>query len=234
MPQSCSLVLLPGSLSDAQVWSHQVEALGDIADIQVPHILGLDSLESMAEAVVAHAPERFALAGFSMGGRVALEVYRRIPERITKLALISSSIHPIAQGEADKRKPLLDLALAEGMEALAKAWFPRIVHPSRLEDAAFMAPLREMALRQTPEDYVREVRALLSRPDADDVARAVSCPTLVIAGDGDPLSTPARNAEIQKLIPHAKLVIFENCAHFPMLEYPERMNAELRNWLLED
>lgn len=234
MSQPYSLVLLPGSLSDAQVWSHQVDALGDIAEIQVPHILGLDSLESMAEAVVAHAPQRFALAGFSMGGRVALEIYRRIPERITKLALISSSIHPIAEGEAEKRKPLLDLAIADGMEALAKAWFPRIVHPSRIEDAAFMAPLREMALRQTPDDYVREVRALLNRPDSDDVARAVSCPTLVIAGDSDPLSTPVRNAEIQRLIPHARLITYENCAHFPMLEYPERMNTELRNWLLQD
>ncbi len=226
------LVFLPGSLSDGQVWGKQVAALHDVADIHVPHILGPDTLEAMAEAVIAHAPETFALAGFSMGGRVALEVYRRIPDRIDRLALISSSIHPVAQGEAEKRKPMLDLAVSQGMAALAEAWLPRIVHPSRLEDAAFMGLLRDMALRQSPGDYVREVQALLTRPPADDVARRIHCPTLVIAGDVDPLSTPQRNAEILNLIPQARGVTFKNCSHFPMLEYPERMNAELRDWLL--
>lgn len=233
MSDQQSLVLLPGSLSDEQVWHHQAVALGGQADIVVPHMLGHDSLETMADAIIAQAPPAFALAGFSMGGRVALEVYRRIPERVTRLALISSSIHSIAEGEAEKRKPMLDLAQTEGMEALASAWFPRIVHPSRLHDDAFMAPLHEMALRQTPDDYVREVRALLTRPPADDVVVSASCPTLVLAGDGDPLSTPQRNAEILRLIPHARMVTFENCAHFPMLEYPERMNDELRKWLLD-
>lgn len=232
MPNSRSLVFLPGSLSDEQVWHHQTEALKDIAEITVPHILGPDSLEEMAEAVIAHAPAKFALVGFSMGGRVALEVYRRIPDRITGLALVSASIHPIAPGEDVKRKPMLDLAVAEGMEALATEWFPRIVHPSRLNDEAFMQPLREMALRQSPDDYVREVKALLTRPDALDVAATVTCPVLVIAGDSDPLSTPARNAEIKRVIPQAELVTFEDCAHFPMLEYPERTTALLRDWLL--
>lgn len=226
-----SLVLLPGSLSDEQVWAPQARALADMADIHIPHILGPDTLSGMAEAVIAHAPERFALCGFSMGGRVALEVYRRIPERVTRLALVSASIHSIAEGEDQKRKPLLDLAVAEGMEALAEAWLPRIVHPDLLGNAEFMGPLHAMALRQTPDDYVREVRALLTRDPVDDVARSVTCPVLVIAGDRDPLSTPARNADIQQLIPHARLVTFENCAHFPMLEYPERTSAELRSWL---
>lgn len=231
MPKKPSLVLLPGSLTDEQVWAHQASALADIADIHIPHILGPDTLAGMAQAVIAHAPDRFALCGFSMGGRVALEVYRRIPERITRLSLVSASIHSIAEGEDQKRKPLLDLAMAEGMEALADAWLPRIVRPDLLGNAEFMAPLRAMALRQTPGDYIREVRALLTRDPVDDVAAEVTCPVLAIAGDLDPLSTSARNAEIQRLIPHARVVIFENCAHFPMLEYPERTSAELRAWL---
>ncbi|OYU73861.1 MAG: alpha/beta hydrolase, partial [Alphaproteobacteria bacterium PA3] len=214
-----------------QGWTHQARDWADVADIHVPHLLGPDTLAGMAEAVIAHAPDRFAVCGFSMGGRVALEVYRRIPERVSRLALVSASIHSIAPGEDEKRKPLLDLAITEGMAALADAWLPRIVHPFLLDNADFMTPLREMALRQTPDDYVREVRALLSRGPVDDVAARVACPVLVVAGDRDPLSTPARNAEIHRLIPHARVVILEDCAHFPMLEYPERTSAELRRWL---
>lgn len=231
MAERPALILLPGSLSDAQVWHHQVAGLADCADIMIPHILGPDSIEAMAEAVIAQAPPRFALAGFSMGGRVALEVYRRIGDRVSGLALVSSSIHPVADGEAAKRRPMLDLAVTEGMAALADAWLPRIVHPARLHDAAFMQLLRGMVLRQSPQDYVREVQALLNRPPADDVSRMVTCPVLAVAGDVDPLSTPIRNAEIARLIPHCRLVTFEDCAHFPMLEYPDRMTALLRDWL---
>lgn len=225
------LVLLPGSLSDGAVWENQCSALADVADVHIPHVTGMASLEEIAESVLKEAPASFALAGFSMGGRVALEVYRRAPDRITHLALIDSSVHPIAEGEAEKRQPMLDLALAEGMEALADAWLPRIAHPSRLDDAEFMGKLREMALRFTPQDYVDEVKALLTRPDARPVMDMISCPTLILAGESDPLSTPARNEEMAKMIPHAELVILEDCSHFPMLEKPEETNAALRRWL---
>ncbi len=234
MSRKQPLVLLPGSLSDEEVWVNQVPALSDIADIRIPHLMGFDSLDAIADAVLADAPETFALAGFSMGGRVALEVFRRAPERVTRLALIDASVHPIAEGEAEKRQPLLNLAMTEGMEALADAWLPRIVHPSRLDDTPYMARLKAMACRFTPEDYVDEVRALLTRPDARPVMAMIHCPTLILAGEADPLSTPARNAEMAGMIPHARLAILKDCSHFPMLEKPDETNAALCQWLLDE
>lgn len=227
------LVLLPGSLSDAAVWAPQVAALSDIADISVPHLLGHNSLGAMADAVLAEAPERFALGGFSMGGRVALEIWRRAPERVTRLALVSASIHPVAEGEAEKRRPMLDLAIEKGMAELAKLWFPRIVRPELLADKALMTTLTDMAIRQTPQDYINEVEALLNRPDAIEAARTVTCPTLVLAGDSDNLSTPSRIAEIGRTITQARVVMLENCSHFPMLEKPAQTSAAMRAWLLE-
>jgi pimeloyl-ACP methyl ester carboxylesterase len=231
MPGKTNLMLLAGSLSDEQVWHHQIADLSGLCNIDTPHFTAYDRLDAMARAALAEAPERFALAGFSMGGRVAIEMMRLAPERIERLALVAASVHPLGAGEAEKRQPLIDLAHRDGMEAVAKAWLPRIVHPSRIEDKAFMGFLTEMACRFTPEEYEREVRALLNRPDARPVFSTITCPTLILVGRNDPLSTHERIADLAVRLSHAELMIFDDCGHFPMLEAPRAVNAALRHWL---
>jgi len=225
------LVLVPGSLCDERVWHNQAEALSGIAEITVPHLHGHDSLASMAQATLDVAPERFALCGFSMGGRVALEMVRLAPERITRLALMDASIHPLAEGEAERRQPQIDMARQEGLAAFARWWNPRIVHPSKLEDAQLMGLLEAMATGFTPEEYEMEARALLTRPDPRGLLAGIAVPVLVLAGAEDPLSGPERNRSIAEAIPGARLVQIEGAAHFPMLEKPEEVNAALREWL---
>ncbi|MBO9499881.1 MAG: alpha/beta fold hydrolase [Novosphingobium sp.] len=229
---SQNLILIPGSLCDERVWQNQARDLADIAEIAVAHLHGHDSLVAMARATLADAPERFALAGFSMGGRVALEMMRLAPERITRLALVDSSIHPIAEGEAERRQPQIDMTYKDGMGAFADWWNPRIVHASRREDAGYMALLRSMAESFTPEEYEKEVRALLTRPDAREVLGSIAVPTLVLFGTEDMLSTPERNRSIAEAIPGARLVPVEETGHFPMLEKPEEVTAAMREWLL--
>src|SRR5215468_7474810 len=137
-----TLVLLPGLLCDETVWAHQVAALSPIADVRVADFRGFDSITAMAQAVLAQAPQRFALAGHSMGARVALEVVRLAPARVERLALLDTGTHPLRPDETEKRQVLVDLAIREGMAALAARWLPPMVHPDRLADEALMAPLR--------------------------------------------------------------------------------------------
>jgi len=226
-----NLILVPGSLCDERVWQHQAQDLADVADIVIPHLHGLASLEDMARKVLAEAPATFALCGFSMGGRVALEVFRLAPERIARLALLDASVHPVAPGEAERRQPQIDMARSDGLAALARWWNPKIAHPSRHGDTAYMALLESMACTFSPDDYATEVRALLNRPDPLDLLGGIAVPTLILAGEEDPLSTPDRNRAMADAIPGAELLLVPGTAHFPMLEKPDVVSAALRQWL---
>lgn len=225
------LVLIPGSLCDERVWQNQIPGLQDVAGVWVPTLHGHASLASVAEAILNDVPERFALCGFSMGGRVALEMYRLAPQRITRLALVDSSVHPIGEGEGGRRRPQIEMAHREGMAAFADWWFPQIVGPQSQGDAAFMGLLRDMACTFTPDQYETEVRALLERPDPRDLLGRIEVPALVMAGEHDPLSNQARNREMAALIPDARMHIVRQAWHFPMLEKPDEVTAALREWL---
>jgi pimeloyl-ACP methyl ester carboxylesterase len=207
------LILIPGSLCDARVWQHQQAALGDIATISIPHLRGHASLAGMAEAILHDEPECFA--------------------RITRLALIDASIHPVAEGEVARRRPQIEMARAEGMAALARWWNPRITPPGRHDDAAFMGLLESMACSFTAQDYALEVSALLNRPDPRDLLPHIGVPTLVLAGSDDPLSTPERNRAMAAAIPGATLILIEGGWHFPMLEKPDEVTVALRAWLTD-
>jgi pimeloyl-ACP methyl ester carboxylesterase len=226
-----TLCLLPGLLCDETVWTHQVAALGTLADIRVADFRGFDSITEMARSVLAVAPQRFALAGHSMGARAALEVVRLAPERVERLALLDTGTHPQRPGEAEQRQVLVDLANREGMAALAARWLPPMVHPDRVADDAFMAPLRAMVLRMTPEIHERQIHALRNRPEAEAVVPTIHCPLLVGVGRQDAWSPLSQHEAIVAAVPHATLAVFENSGHMAPFEAPEAVTSALRDWL---
>lgn len=225
------LVFLAGALSDAYVWTQQVAAFSRDYEVYCPDVRAHDSLEDMARAVLEGVSGPFALVGASLGGRIALEVYRKAPERVERLAFIAASISPVDEGEAARRQDGIDKARAMGMEAVAKAYIPRMVHPSLHDDAAFMSGVIAMACRFTPDALDREARMLLKRPDQQPVLATITCPTLVLAGVDDALTPLERTRDIAGAIPGAKIVLIDGAAHFPMLEKPEAVDAALRAWL---
>lgn len=228
------VALLPGLLCDASVWAHQAAALGRDADVVVPDFHGVDSIAAMARAVLDAVPGRFALAGHSMGGRVALEVVRQAPERVERLALLDTGVHPRKPGEEAGRQALVDLARAEGMAALAARWLPPMVHPDRTADPSLMEPLTAMVCRATPALFEGQVRALLGRPDASGQLAAIACPTAVIVGRQDGWSPPAQHEAIAAAVAGATLTVIEDCGHMATVERPQAVTAALEAWLRLD
>ena len=226
-----TLLLLPGLLCDEHVWAPQVAALSETADIVIPRFYGFDSLSAMAASVLARAPNRFSVAGHSMGGRIAFEIFRQAPERVERLALLDTGAHPLAPGETEQRQILMDLARSKGMLPLAKAWLPPILHPDRVHDDALVAPLMEMICRATPDIYVGQIRALLARPDAVPLLPRINVPTAFIVGRHDDWSPVAQHEVMAASVPGATLTVIEDCGHMSTVERPREVTRALAKWL---
>jgi pimeloyl-ACP methyl ester carboxylesterase len=223
-----TIFLLPGVLCDAAIWEHQSAALSEIADIVIPDFRFARSIPAMAQIVLENAPERFSIAGHSMGGRVALEVVRMAGARVERLALLDTGIHPRKPNEEAGRQQLIDLARRDGMAALATPWLQPMLHP---DHTPLIPSLMEMVTRSTPETFENQQSALLDRPDARTALASIRCPTLVLCGREDIWSPVAQHEEIASLIPGAKLIVIEKCGHMSPAEQPEAVTAALREWI---
>jgi pimeloyl-ACP methyl ester carboxylesterase len=231
-----TLVLLTGLVCDRAVWAPQILALSERTHCHVVDYGLLDSIGAMAQHVLDTAPvSTFALAGHSMGGRVALEVMRRAPERVHHLALLDTGTHPLADGDAGKkeragRMGLLQIAERQGMRAMAEQWAKPMVHPSRHGTALFDDVL-DILERSNAEQYAAQINALLNRPDAAPVLATITCPTLVLTGRDDLWSPPEQHERMAAAISGAQLCIIEQCGHMSTLEQSEVVNAAFERWL---
>jgi len=228
------LVLLPGLLCDAAVWAPQMAALDRSAT--VVHYGSANTLAAMAECALQAAPAgRFALAGHSMGGRVAFEVWRQAPERVERLALLDTGAKVLAEGAAGEteragRLRLLALARAQGMRPMAADWARGMVHESRVGGPVFDAVL-DMFERRDADVFEAQIQALLTRPDATPLLATITCPTLLLTGEQDAWASPEQHRQMQQAIAGAKLVVVPRCGHMSTLEEPAAVTAALATWL---
>ena len=231
------LVLLPGLLCDRFVWQAQMDALADIAACTCADYGSLDSIPAMAASVLRTAPERFSVAGHSMGGRIAFEIFRQAPARVKRLAVFNTGIGPKPAGqpgmeEERGRRRLLGIAQAEGMRAMALQWIPGMVAPGRIADAALVESIVQMFERKNPQIHEAQMNALLSRPDSTPLLPHIRCPALVLTGREDSWSTPAAHHQIANAIPNASLVIVPNSGHMSLMEQPAAVTEAMRTWLV--
>ncbi|HYE40580.1 MAG TPA: alpha/beta hydrolase [Ramlibacter sp.] len=230
------LLLIPGLLCDEATWTRQVQALDAVARCQVVDHGQRDSIEDMARHVLGQAgSDRFAIAGHSMGGRVALEVVRQAPDRVVGLALLDTGYQPRAPGEAGEqerrqRHALLEIARTRGMRAMGEQWARGMVHPRRVATPLFEEVLT-MIERSTPGRFEAQIRALLERPDATRVLDAIRCPTLLVCGRQDAWSPLARHEEMQRAIAASVLEVVEDSGHMSPMEQPQAVSAALAAWL---
>jgi pimeloyl-ACP methyl ester carboxylesterase len=230
-----TLVLMPGLVCDATVWAHARGALASRAAIHIAEYSELDSLGAMADKVLGEVEGPLALAGHSMGGRIALEMFRRAPQRIVALALLDSGVQPLAAGAAGARETagrheLLTLARERGMAAMAERWVQGMVWPPRLGERLLVDGIIDMFARSTAAVFAAQVRALLARPDADGLLERIRCPALVLSGAEDSWAPASRHVEMAAKIPGAQLTLVPQCGHMCTLERPEAVTRALVEW----
>jgi pimeloyl-ACP methyl ester carboxylesterase len=233
MPSAPTICLLPGLLCDATVWEAQITALAGKGEgeVHAADLWGLSSFPAMAEKVLDETRGPMAVVGHSMGARVAFEMWRLAPERVQKLALLSTGFHPPGPHEEAKRMALVQLGYEQGMGAVAERWLPPMVHPDRVHDQALMAPLKAMVRRATPQIFEGQQRAGLTRPDAGPYLDEIACPTLIMVGREDGWSPPAQHEQMARRIKGSELVLVEHSGHMVTVEQPEAVNRALAAWL---
>ena len=230
--KTLALVLVPGLLCDERLWRHQAADLADLAGrVLIPDVTGHDSVAGIARDILHDAPERFALAGLSMGGYVSLEIMRQAPERVEALALLDTSARPDTPEQTEARLALVGLARAGRFDEVWQGLLPRVVHPDRVEEPGIRSDVRAMAHAVGPEGFERQERAIIGRPDSRPDLPGISCPSLVLCGCEDALTPPHLHEELADGIPGASLHQIENCGHLSTLERPEVVTGAMREWL---
>jgi pimeloyl-ACP methyl ester carboxylesterase len=227
-----TIYLLSGLLCDEAVWEVQERALRSSHDVRVLSFQDFDSMGGMAAHVLKNAPPSFSLAGHSMGGRVAMEVYRQAPRQVRRLALLDTGYEPAAEDETEKRGVLVRKALAEGIEAIAETWARPMIAPCNQGNDLLLKRVLNMVGRMSGEIYARQTNALLTRPDATPVLSSIRCPTLVLCGQQDAWSPPERHKLMAALIPNCELRLIDDCGHMSTMEKPREVLQALEQWLL--
>ncbi|PAX07785.1 alpha/beta fold hydrolase [Sphingomonas lenta] len=223
------LVLLPGLACDEGLWAPQLTALSGPADMRVADTLQDDSLPAMAARVLADAPDRFALAGLSMGGYLAFEIMRQAPERVQKLALLDTSARPDTPEQAEKRADTVAALDRIGMGGVMQAGLDTLLAAGASSE--LRRAVVAMGERVGADAYRRQQRAIAARPDSRPMLFQIAVPTLVLVGEEDALTPPAVAREMADAIPHATLVQVPGSGHLSTLERPDAVTAAMRDWL---
>lgn len=224
------ILFIPGLLCTEQLFAPQIVAFAD-RPIMVADHRRHDSIAAIAADILDQAPEKFSLIGLSMGGYIAMEIMREAPERVGKLALLDTNARADGPEQAERRRFLIELTRKKGFSKVPHLLYPGFVHESREEDADLKAIVVDMAQDTGPEAFIRQQTALIARIDARPRLGEITCPTLVLVGEGDRLTPVETAREIHGLIPGSDLSVIEGSGHLSTLEAPDQVTGVLRAFL---
>jgi len=227
-----TLCLLPGMMCDERLFAPQIAAREGEYDIVVGDISGADTIGALADALLGRLPERFNLAGLSMGGIVAQEMVRRAPGRVMRLALLDTSFGPDSGRRRAIRDDQIARVRAEGLEAVFIAEMkPHYLAAANAGDTRLNALFLDMAMALGTDVFIRQSKALRDRPDQTETLRGFAGPALVLCGAEDRMCPPKIHEQMTRLLPNAELTVIEGTGHISTLEAQGAVNAALAAWL---
>jgi pimeloyl-ACP methyl ester carboxylesterase len=225
------LLLIPGLNCTADLWGAQVAAFAADRPVVVADHGRADTMAAIAEQILAEAPPRFALAGLSMGGYVAMEILRQAPERVDRLALLDTQARADGDEARAARAQQIEIAETGGFDRIADLQIPRLLSPSHQKEPRLVDLVRRMASETGAAAFVRQQKAILGRIDSRPSLRSIACPTTVIVGVEDAITPVDLAREMAEAIPGAVLEVIDDSGHLSTFEAPEAVNAALARWL---
>lgn len=226
-----SLILIPGVLCDRRLWSDQIDALSGCAEIIVADVTRQTTLAEMASSILAAAPERFSLAGFSLGSQVALQIMQNAGERVERLALLSATHGGLLPPSVVALRQAIATIEQGGFEAYLEDAYRAYVAERRWDDVVLKKTFMDMAHAVGAEAGMRQIRVLLQIAKPFSGLDQIRCPTVLIGGHEDRRTTPAAHETLAKEISGAELIMIEGSGHFTTLEQPDRVTQVLRGWM---
>lgn len=231
MTEPMPIVLVPGLLCSPRLYANQIPALWQFGPVMIADHRRDHTMDAIAKRILATAPQRFALAGLSMGGYIAHAILRAAPERVTRLALLDTGARADLPEQSERRKAQIELARSGRLAEIAETLWPLFVHKDRQGDAALKKIILQMAEETGAEAFIRQQTAIMSRPDSRADLRKIKCPALVLVGAGDQLTPPELSEEIAGAIPNSRLVVVPDSGHLSTLERPDAVNKALVEWM---
>jgi pimeloyl-ACP methyl ester carboxylesterase len=223
-------LLVPGLNCDARVYAGVAQALWPFGAITVANHQTGSTMEAIAKDILASAPPRFALVGFSMGGYIAFEILRQAAERVLKLGLLDTSARPDTEESTANRRRMIALAQKGKFIDAINQTFPKSVHVENADNSDLYALHRGMAEANGPKIYEQQQEAIIGRPDSRPLLSKINVRTQIIVGEGDQITPPEVAKEIQAGIAGSSLLIVPRAGHLALLEQREPVHAVLREW----
>lgn len=218
-------------MCDARLFGPQIAELSADTAVMVAPITQGERIEEIGSFLLDMLPKRFALAGLSMGGIVAMELLRRAPDRVTRIALMDTN--PLAEtpAVAANREPqIVKVRSGRLLEVMRDEMKPNYLAPGP-NRAEVLELVMDMARSLGPSVFIRQSRALQRRRDQQAVLRKCKVPALVLCGEHDQLCPVKRHSFMAELIPNAELVVLPDAGHLPTLEQPGAVTAALSKWM---
>jgi pimeloyl-ACP methyl ester carboxylesterase len=231
--RSTHLVLVPGLTCTENLFAEQIASLQGEVAISIADHTRHDTMSAIARAILATAPDRFALCGLSMGGYIAFEMIRQEPDRIERLALLDTSALSDTPEQTERRLKLIAMAQTGEFKSVRDTLWPLFVYPARHDDEVLKRVVFKMMDDTGPEIFIRQQRAIMSRPDSRSSLGAIHCPTLVVVGNEDALTPVSAARTIADGIVGAKLDIVQDCGHLSPMERPGAVTEALRTWIAQ-
>jgi len=240
------VVLVHGFPFNHHIWDAQIASLSTDYRVIAPDLRGFGespapddgySMDAFAADIVALLDrlgiDRAVWVGHSMGGYITFAALRRWPERVSAVAFVATHARPDDGEKKLQRETSADNAMISGVSDIAFSMMSTIFASEVDRQGPMAQRVYDIMVNTAPHAVAGALRAMAARPDSRDVARSLSVPALVVAGEDDETVDAELTDELARLIPGAQHIVIPGAGHMPMVEQPEALTDILRQFLAQ-